>query len=116
VGARDDPARRSRADGPVLGQRHLDRCHALFTPTLAKHRHQRPCSPVIERFDQLGDPLVDLAAETATLQFTLCAVIFGPSSANRSSLLDKPVGISLWSQCNAAGWPKGVRDRAVYQR
>ena len=59
VGARDDPARRSRADGPVLGQRHLDRRHALFTPTLAKHRHHRPFSPVIERFDQLGDPLVD---------------------------------------------------------
>jgi hypothetical protein len=32
------------------------------------------------------------------------AVIFGPSSANRLSLLGNPIGISLWSQCGTAGW------------
>ena len=62
----------------------------------------------MELFDQLGDALVDLAADTAALQLTFLCCHLRPFQCESVSLLDNPIGISLWSQCDTAGWQKGV--------
>lgn len=69
MSAGDDPARRSRADGPILGEGRLDRCHARLAATFAEHRdRQLARGGVVESFHQPGDALVDLASENAVIQ------------------------------------------------
>jgi hypothetical protein len=49
-----------------------------------------------------GDALVDLAAETAALQFTFLCCHLRPFQCESVVAARQPIGISLWSQCDTA--------------